>query len=218
MGKKISVLITSHPAVEKYLEECVQSVKAQTRQPDEIVLVLDGYVRPYIFHDVTTIARSVNKGVAYSRKQAALVSSGSHILFLDGDDTIPETFLEEMENTDADIAYPDTLLWSYWSSKPKENVLHRSPKRITERLMLRHNRIVVTSLMKREVFDKIGGFDPKLPVFEDYKFFLAALKKGFTFKKANTYMKYRQRQDSRNRVSLDIRRDTYNKIVRWYHA
>lgn len=218
MEKRISVIITSHPKVERYLEECMQSIRAQTRQPDEVIVVLDGYEKPYIFKDTTTIARDENKGVALSRKQGVEVSNGSHLLFLDGDDTLPEPFLEEMEKVDADIAYPNSLLWSYWSSKPLKNFMYHSPKRITENAMLRHNRIVVTSLMKREVFDKVGGFDPKLEIFEDYKFFLSAFKKGFKFKKANTYLKYRQRRSSRNRQSDELRKKTYDKIVKWYNT
>lgn len=216
MEKQISVLITCHPPCEKYLEECVHSVKAQTHKPYEVIIVLDSYEKPMLFKGVTTIVRNNNKGVAISRDEVFKLSTGTHILFLDADDAIPENFLEEMIKVDADIVYPDVLLWNYWSEKPLPNVMHYSPKKITEQGMLRHNRVVVTSLMKRDVYEAIGGFDSNLPMFEDYYYFLKAIKKKFTFKKANTFMKYRQRTQSRNHQEDDLKRKVYDDIMERY--
>jgi hypothetical protein len=78
--------------------------------------------------------------------------------------------------------------------------------------MLDRNEVVVTSMMDREVYEKIGGFNPKLQVFEDWDFFLMALSVGFTFKRANTYLKYRQRTNSRNHQDEKLKQKIYREI------
>jgi GT2 family glycosyltransferase len=84
--------------------------------------------------------------------------------------------------------------------------------------MIHHNKwLVVTSLMKREVFETLGGFDSELPMYEDWDFWLRAIKAGYTFKKANTYLKYRQRTNSRNRKDDEIKRNTLS-LIREKHA
>lgn len=74
------------------------------------------------------------------------------------------------------------------------------------------NEVLISSLMKRKVYEAVGGFDPSLEIFEDYKFWLLAMAKGFKFAKANTYLKYRQRKNSRNHQDDELKRSTYDRI------
>ncbi len=212
----VSVIVTCYPPIEAYLAECIDSIKAQTVQADEIVLVLDSYDKPMTFPGVITVVREKNIGVARSREQGFRLSTGDRILFVDGDDCLPETFLEECLKIKADIVYPSSLLWCHWSEQPKPNAYYEAPKVLTWERMLRQNEVLVTSLMKRAVYEAVGGFDPTLPIFEDYAFFLSAFAKGFRFKRANTYLRYRQRQNSRNRQDQEVRQDTYRQITSKY--
>jgi glycosyltransferase involved in cell wall biosynthesis len=212
----VSVIVTCYPPIEAYVADCIDSIKGQTVQADEVILVLDSYDKPMTFPGVTTVVREKNIGVARSRDEGFRLSSGEQILFVDGDDCLPEVFLEECLKVNADIVYPSSLLWCHWSEKPKANVYYEAPKLLTWERMMKQNEVLVTSLMKRKVYEAVGGFDPKLPIFEDYAFYLSAFHQGFRFKRANTYLRYRQRQNSRNHQDQEIRRDTYRQITSKY--
>lgn len=199
---KISVIINSSPDTEEFLGEAVFSVYAQTKKADEIIIVYDGFNKPTFYPNTKTILNEKTVGIAKAREQGVYLSNGNLILFLDADDCLTENYLEEMEKTiesGADVAYPDVLLWSYWSEQPRDNAFYKTPNKITKKHFERQNYIVISSLMKKKVFFEVGGFDKSLPIYEDYKFFFTAYNKGFKFKKANCYLKYRQRLNSRNR-------------------
>lgn len=219
MKAPVSVIITCRN-LERYLGEAVESVRAQTMQPMELIIVHDFCDHPTSYAHATTVIRDYHKGVARSRLEGFKLSICPYILFLDADDALTENFLEEcMKLKDkADILYPDTLLWSHWGKEPKDNAWHRAGNKVTFKCMIRSNRwLVVSSLMKREVFESLGGFDSELPMYEDWDFWLRAIKAGYTFKKANTYLKYRQRTNSRNRKDDEIKRNTLS-LIREKHA
>ena len=202
---KISVIVTCHKGTEPYFEECLESIYAQVIQPYEVIVVVDGFNKPMIYPNTTTIIREKNIGVAYSRDQGFKLSSGNYILFVDADDVLPENYLKEMLGAarwkNGDIIYPSCLLWSKWGKEaPKDNTFFDPPKEITLNILLERNNILISSLMKREVYEKVGGFDPDLIMFEDWYFFLRAFILGFKFFPTYTFLKYRQRSLSRNRT------------------
>lgn len=212
---RISVVVTCFN-LEDYLGEAIQSIQDQTHKVDEIILVHDGCDKPTAFNGVETLFLPNNVGVSCARELGFRLTTGGYVLFMDADDVLPDYFIEEcckVLDKGADIAYPDTLSWSSWSHSLMENAFFKSPKKITLKDMVKFNRILVTSLMKREVYEKTGRFDKTLPIFEDYHFWLRALLKGFKFERANTYLKYRQRVKSRNHQDDKIRKDTYNRII-----
>lgn len=209
MEKKptVSVIITCRD-LEAYLDEAVDSVKGQTVRPSDIVLVHDACEHPKAYADITTVIRDRHLGVAATRDEGVRLAKGDWLLFLDADDMLAENYLQEcLKHTDkADIIYPHVLLWCYWGKEaPKPNAWHAAPAMITKKLMLNHNEVVVSSLMRRRVYDEVGGFDPALPLYEDWHFFLRAIAHGARFARANTYLKYRQRSNSRNRQSEGVR-------------
>lgn len=215
----VSIIVTCHPDVEPFVMECLESIKGQIVKPKEIILVIDGYKRPVTFPGATTILRDKSIGVAKSRTEGFKLSTGKYILFLDGDDVLPENFLSEsLKYEKHDIIFPHILTWSCWGEKPLENGWYSPPKKLLFKRMLEKNEVVVTSLMKREVFEKVGGFDPTLELFEDWDFMLKAYTQGFTFIRSEAYLKYRQRTNSRNRKEGEVRAQTCQKIRDRYLA
>lgn len=205
----VSVLITCHNK-EAYLDECISSVLDQSYKPKEIILVHDCCDEPAHHASGTSIMLPKNVGVVKARDVAVKYSTGLFILFLDADDKISPDYIEKMIALNADIAYPDMFLWYVHGKYTGQNKLVSTPG-ISAKLMYHHCQIPVTCLMRREVYEKLGGFR-HFDVYEDWDFWLRAMIAGFKFKKAQTLLWYRQIYGSRNRQEDEKRRITFFKI------
>lgn len=118
---KISVIIPTFKP-QKYLYECLLSLKNQTLDKSlfEIVLVLNGCREPY-YTEIQDFLRSSFSdikvkylqtdipGVSHARNFALDVADGDFITFLDDDDSLSPTCLEEMLN----MAGYDTVVECY---------------------------------------------------------------------------------------------------------
>ena len=198
----ISVIITCHKK-EEYLKECIDSVLFQTRPADEIILVHDGCESPVSYKEVDTIILRENHGVTYARDVGFRYSKGDKILFVDGDDKLIPDFIEKMDKADADVAYCDYVLFGKGAKLVKA--------KYTQKIF---NRIVISSMMKREVYETLNGFR-NLPIYEDWDFWVRARLKGFTFKKVNTLLLYRQVVGSHVRtISNKQKRKIYEDIFK----
>ena len=198
----ISVIITCYQK-EEFLKECIDSVLFQSYKPNEIILVHDGCEKPLSYKEIDTIILGENRGIAYARDVGFRYSKGDRILFLDGDDKLNPDFIQKVSQINADIVYPDMLMFGVGVK------LVKSDHRVIRKKM----RIPISSLMKREVYQELGGFKD-LPVYEDWDFWIRASEK-FTFKKAETLLWYRQLKDSHVRsTSLKLKREIYEKITK----
>lgn len=212
MAKKISVIVTCHN-LEKYLYECIDSIKQQILQPHEIILIHDGCTEAAkAYTGVETVFLSKNVGVARARDIGFKMSTGDYIVFFDGDDVMPLNFLMQMAYTEADVVYPSCVVWSGWGNSGLANIWHEAPNKIIFEKNLKMNEILMPSLFKREWYDKVSGFDTELPIFEDFDFWMRILQKGAVFKKSCAFMYYRQRTQSRNHQTDDLKREIYKKI------
>lgn len=214
--KKVSVIITCYNH-EDYLDEAINSIRGQIEQPDEIILVHDGCTKQCkAYGNVTTVFSAKNQGVCKARDIGFKISTGSHIIFYDADDVMPPNYIKEMVAVDADVVYPNCVVWSHWGESTYANGWHEAPEKVKMEKMLQRNEILMTSMFKREWYDKVGGFDETLPLFEDYSFWLKCLSLGAVFKKSRAFLMYRQREKSRNHQSDEIKVKTYRKIVEPY--
>ena len=114
----VSVVIPVYN-VEKYLRKCIDSVVSQTYKNIEIILVDDGspdkcpqicdeYAEKY---DNITVIHKTNGGLSDARNVGIERAKGKYILFLDSDDSLEITAIEDMvviaskQNADAVIPY-----------------------------------------------------------------------------------------------------------------
>lgn len=116
----ISVVVPVYNG-EKYLQECVDSILAQSIDASfEIVLIDDGstdsswaicdqYARNY---DNIHVYHKQNEGINKTRRFGVRVAQGEWIAFSDQDDSMPVDALQQMwdkhEGTDLIIGFPDT--------------------------------------------------------------------------------------------------------------
>ena len=113
MGKPLVSIIVPVYNVAPYLEQCLDSIKAQAYREFEVLLVNDGsddaspYIcRPYERADSRfCLIDKPNSGVSDSRNQAMDQAQGKYLQFVDGDDWLTpdatETFVHTAESTGA---------------------------------------------------------------------------------------------------------------------
>lgn len=102
---KVSVIIPVYN-VENYLEECLDSIINQTLKDIEIICINDGstdnsleILNDYACSDVRLkIINQENEGQGAARNQGIKLSQGEYIYFMDSDDILELSALEELYN------------------------------------------------------------------------------------------------------------------------
>jgi glycosyltransferase involved in cell wall biosynthesis len=89
-GQSVSCLVPAYNAA-RFIEETLESILAQTRRPDEVIVVDDGSTDATCalverFAPQVRLVRQANKGPSAARNLAVRESTGSHVAFLDADD------------------------------------------------------------------------------------------------------------------------------------
>ncbi len=127
---KVSVVVCTY-TMDRYdvFTEAVESALAQTHDPIEVVLVIDGNPEVYertvadfgdrenvVVHD-----NDENRGISYSRTRGAELTSGEIVAFIDDDGVAEpdwiETHVETYEETDA-VAVAGTVTPNWMTEKP----------------------------------------------------------------------------------------------------
>ncbi len=117
--------------VEKYINQCIDSVLVQSFGDFELILVEDGSNDscPAICDKYAEIDKRIvvihkkNGGLVSARKAGTAVAKGEYIICLDGDDWIEPTYLEEF----AQIIYqcsPDVICCGYYEAYSNNKVAH----------------------------------------------------------------------------------------------
>lgn len=214
MKASLSIIVTSYDKPPEQIIECMDSIKEQTIKPLEVILVDDCSKDPRAHALATSIMLPKNVGVAKARDVGVRMSSGKLLLFVDADDKLAPDFIQRCGEVinDCDIAYPNVLQFG----NVEINKLEDAPEEVTpEYLLGKACGLVVTSMMHRRVYEKLGGFN-QFPIFEDWDFWIRAMFNGYTFKRANTLLWYRQNKVSRNKMPQELKTNTHKEITESY--
>lgn len=106
MGVKVSIIVPMY-RVEQYLEQCIQSLLAQTLKDIELILVDDGspdqsgriadsYAEQYSH---IKVVHQQNMGLGPARNSGIAVAEGEYIGFVDSDDWVRADMYEKLYNT-----------------------------------------------------------------------------------------------------------------------
>jgi len=189
MSPLVSVIMPVYNG-EKFLAEAIESVLVQTYQNWELIIVNDGssdasaeIIRRYIANDQRiSLIEQENQGQSKARNAGAESSRGEYLAFLDQDDRYWVTKLQKqvdymerkkdigMVYSDLDHLDKDGYVFSRCalSSWPSPH-----PKRTIIDCMANDMFIVPGSvLIRKEVFNRAGGFDIRLSGYEDDDLFL----------------------------------------------
>ncbi len=119
----ISVIVPAHNA-QDFLEDCVDSILAQTYRPLEILLVNDGSrdrtgqvcQKLQKAHENIVVISMEDKGVSAARNAGIERAQGAYVTFVDMDDRIHPLMLEvlyrELTRTKSDLAGCGFFCWS----------------------------------------------------------------------------------------------------------
>ena len=102
---KVSVIVPIYN-VENFVEECLNSLKYQTLRDIEVILVNDGSTDnsiekiKYLLDDCNhfKLINQENAGLSAARNKGLDYATGEYIAFVDSDDYVEPTFLEELYN------------------------------------------------------------------------------------------------------------------------
>jgi glycosyltransferase involved in cell wall biosynthesis len=208
----LSVIITNFNKPHEQIEQCVESVLGQTIQPKEIFLIDDHSDNPITHDKINSFVLPKNVGPAKARDFGVRMSKCKLILFVDSDDILQLDFIERCGEKilHADIVYPNIIFFG----AVKENRLCKLPNSITKNYLKSEIAILpVTSMMRKEVYQDLGGFK-ELPFYEDWEFFIRAFNKGYHFAHANTNLLYRQSRNARMQKPLEERVEVYQTHIK----
>jgi glycosyltransferase involved in cell wall biosynthesis len=176
---RVSVIIPTYNSA-KYIAEALDSVFAQTYTNYEVIVADDGstdntveVLQPYL--DRITLLQLQHKGICATRNEAIRQSHGEFIALLDSDDIWEPTKLE------LQVAYLDqhpefALVYAYSTNFTNEDegsvALIKKldfEGHIFKDLFIKSSFANSTIVMRRSVFDEMGGYDESLVAMEDYE-------------------------------------------------
>nr|WP_319489806.1 glycosyltransferase [uncultured Caproiciproducens sp.] len=118
---KISIIIPVYN-VEKYVGKCLSSLVEQTYTDFEIIAVNDGSKDDSldILHrfeeryDFVTVVNQKNSGIANARNNGLAAARGEYVCFVDSDDYVAPTYLEELYNACAETGCEISCCYYYF--------------------------------------------------------------------------------------------------------
>lgn len=214
---------------ERYLIDCLESLKEQKLNDYEIILIINGYedflddlLSDYSDLNINIITFEEEIGVCKARNEGLKIACGEYVYFLDGDDYLYQDALfklvEKAKNTHADFINGERINTSYIRDRVEEQRFIKNEKQLLQEhfsdlefsiLLLvgsKTNRLelmsALHSLIKK---DKIKTyFDESKRYYADYDFMVDVLKNCNTFLgvENSIYIK-RIRDDPINLTSLN---------------
>lgn len=180
MKPVLSIIIPCYNQA-KYDGEAIDSVLSQTFTNWELIIVDDGstddsysIMTEYAGRDERiTCLRQANGGPSKARNHGAKYAKGKYLLFFDSDDKLAPTYLEQgvqyMEaNEECAVFYPRV---KYFGSRNDEELVRYT----SYKDLLCKSSILCTSIIRKQDFDRIGGFDETMRGFEDWELFIRLL-------------------------------------------
>lgn len=194
----IGVVVTCHN-YGRYLRECLDSILSQTIRPESLVLVDDASSddTPAITSDYTQqgvrYLRAEYQDVAAARNAGAvLCGKVAYLCFVDADDVLPPNYLQALRDGMTDprcaVTYPQCdrfdgdkrIGLSPWIS-PFDPVALR-----------RQNFACATSLVRRQAFEQVGGWQSYRYGLHDWDLWLRIVGVGWTMRYVpETALRYR---------------------------
>jgi glycosyltransferase involved in cell wall biosynthesis len=181
---RVSVITPTHNRRD-FIREAIASVLAQTYQNFEIIVVDDGsdddthsVVEEFSHaYPVVQYILQSNQGVSAARNYGVTLSCGQFVAFLDSDDVWQPSKLESQ--VAFFTAHPEAAICQteeIWLRNGVRVNPHHKHRKASGDIFARSLELCLVSpsavMLRRALFDQMGGFDPDLPTCEDYDLWL----------------------------------------------
>lgn len=182
---KISIIVPLYNTPKKYLLELIKSVQNQTYTNWELCLA-DGSTMPLDFLNKIVEKDSrikyqklkENKGISGNTNEALKIATGDFISLLDHDDLIPVNSLFEIvkainENKDVEFLFTDEDKFTDINKKTRYEPNFKPDYAFDT--FTSYNYICHFSIFKKELIDKLVGFNNEFDGSQDYDLILRAV-------------------------------------------
>ena len=210
-----------------YLIEAVESVEAYKGiYSYEIIIINDGSTESKTITLLNKLAANTkcvvinqeNKGPAAARNTGVRISQGEYLLFLDSDNMIKTAYIDRgievlSKNKEVGVVYGNPTFFG------ENKGLYFMPKEFDFSSLLHSNYIDTCAVIRRKVWDEVGGFDENRELSqEDWDFWIRVAKSNWKFKYIKeTLYEYRIRSDSHVTNSIKDREE-HKKLLRYIYT
>lgn len=151
--------------VENVVNETLLSVKNQTMQPDEVIIINDGSTDNSLkiinyfknLHGWKIISTS-NQGLGLTRNFGRSISNSDYIYFLDSDDIVTNDFIFRIHQIINENNNPDMILFSGESFNVNGNFKKPNLKFSFSGKYLRKDQLITQLIKKRESFPQVSRY------------------------------------------------------------
>ena len=193
------------------LDETLASVRAQTRAPDELIVIDDGSTGQESLAALeraersgARVLRQPNQGLGAARNLGIRAAGSDCIVPLDADDLLAPTFLARtveawMRAGERTVV---TTLVSWFASEPSVPTGAWFPWGV-ERDVLAYRNVAstATALIPRALLEEVGGYAPDLEAYEDWDLYCRLVLAGVEIRVVPELLfHYRQRPGSMMKV------------------
>ena len=222
MSLDVTVIVPAFRA-ERWIEQAIASVFAQTLPPKAVIVVDDGSPddtasRVAASHDphgcvAVQLIRQANAGVSAARNRGAEYARTEWLAFLDADDALlPDRLARQaLAAEDADVLLCD-LRRTDETLAPLEPATPGRTRVDLESLLLHRPwlpRSLASSLIvRRALFEEVGGLDPQLSTAADWDLVLRLALRGRVAYTPERLVLYRQLPGSMSRSAAVLERDS----------
>ncbi|MBD1828744.1 glycosyltransferase [Microcoleus vaginatus GB1-A2] len=185
---RVSVIIPVYNC-ERYITIAIESVIAQTYQDWEVIVIDDGSTDSTslvlnAYRDIIQYVYQENQGAAIARNRGCELAKGEFLAFLDADDFfLPEKLAKQIACFDADPSLDMVQTgWLIVDEKGKDISpalpWEYAPQLNLETFVMYKYVRPSAMMLRREWWERLGGFDPRFPPTEDLDFVLRLALKG----------------------------------------
>lgn len=166
----------------------------------------------------TEIIQCHTQNLARSRNLGAKEASGEWLCFLDADDHLGDSYIESMERLVPE--YPALIQPATLYFENIEDIPRLKPSLLKAHSSLsRGNWMVIGTLIRRDQFLDLGGFDEGLPIYEDWDLWIRATLDGAVHMVNKDAVYYVQKNvDSRNNQPGNVPHEWFKIIHDRYYS
>jgi GT2 family glycosyltransferase len=206
MTPRVSVVIPCYN-LGAYLNEALDSVRAQTFTNYDVIVVDDGSTDPQTVTALNQIEsagarvlRTANHGLSAARNAGIAATTGELVCCLDADDRLAPEWLERgvaLLDADAGLSFA-----SHWLRTFGDEAWAWQPVRSDLAALLDVNTVNGAALIRRQAVIAVGGFDESMrDGCEDWEFWIRMMEAGYRGAIIPEFLyEYRRRPESMSRA------------------